>query len=197
MSECKNIITIGREYGAGGRTIAKRISEVLGIPYYDKDIIRMTAEKTGFSEEMIHDTEETSGARNLFNWLMPSGSASSYDQAIMAQAQTIRHIAKQGPCVIVGRGADYILRDFPNLVNVFVYAEEADKVKYAMDTFGETREQAIRRVRHSDAARESYYHYLTKGKWGNLANYHLTLNSSPIGKEACADIIIAYAQKTK
>ena len=70
-------------------------------------------------------------------------------------------------------------------------------MKYAMDTFGDTREQAIRRVRHSDAARESYYHYLTKGKWGNLSNYHLTLNSSPIGKEACADIIMAYAAKTK
>lgn len=195
MSEFKSIITIGREYGAGGRTIAKRISEVLGIPYYDKDIIKLTAEKTGFSEEMIHDTEETSGARNIFNWLMPSSAASAYDKAIMAQAQTIRKIAKEGPCIIVGRGADYILRDFPNVVNVFVYGEEEDKVKYAMDTFGESKEQALRRVHHSDAARESYYHYLTRGKWGNLSNYHLSLNSSPIGKEACADVIIAYAQK--
>ena len=71
MSEFNSIITIGREYVAGGRTIAKRISEILGIPYYDKDIIKLTAEKTGFSEEMIHDTEETSGARSIFNWLMP------------------------------------------------------------------------------------------------------------------------------
>ncbi len=197
MREVNCIITIGREYGAGGRTIAKRISELLEIPYYDKDIITMTAEKTGFSEEMIHDTEEASGARNIFNWLMPSSAASSYDKAIMAQAQTIRKIAKQGPCIIVGRAADYILRDFPNVVNVFVYAEEEDKVKYAMDTFGETREQALRRVHHSDAARESYYHYLTRGKWGNLSNYSLSLNSSPIGKEACADVIIAYARRLK
>ena len=124
MSEFNSIITIGREYGAGGRTIAKRISEILGIPFYDKDIIKLTAEKTGFSEEMIHDTEEQSMARTIMNWLMPSGAASSYDRAIMAQAQTIRKIAKEGPCVIVGRGADYILRDFPNVVNVFVYAEE-------------------------------------------------------------------------
>lgn len=195
MSEFNSIITIGREYGAGGRTIAKRISEILGIPFYDKDIIKLTAEKTGFSEEMIHDTEEQSVARTIMNWLMPSGAASSYDRAIMAQAQTIRKIAKEGPCVIVGRGADYILRDFPNVVNVFVYAEEEDKIKYAMETFGESHEQAVRRVHHSDAARESYYHYLTRGKWGNLSNYHLTLNSSPIGKEACADVIIAYAKK--
>ena len=195
MSEFNSIITIGREYGAGGRTIAKRISEILGIPYYDKDIIKLTAEKTGFSEDMIHDTEEQSMARTIMNWLMPSGAASAYDKAIMAQAQTIRKIAKEGPCVIVGRGADYILRDFPNVVNVFVYAEEEDKVKYAMDTFGESHEQAVRRVHHSDAARQSYYHYLTRGKWGDLSNYHLTLNSSPIGKEACVDVIIAYAQK--
>ena len=195
MSEFNGIITIGREYGAGGRTIAKRISEILGIPFYDKDIIKLTAEKTGFSEQMIHDTEEQSMARTIMNWLMPSGAASSYDRAIMAQAQTIRKIAKEGPCVIVGRGADYILRDFPNVVNVFVYAEEEDKIKYAMETFGESHEQAVRRVHHSDAARESYYHYLTRGKWGTLSTSHLTLNSSPIGKEACAAVIIAYAKK--
>ena len=177
MSECKNIITIGREYGAGGRSIAKKISEQLGIPYYDKDIIKMTAEKTGFTEEMIQGTEEKEAGRNIFNWFMPSGAASSYDQAILAQAQTIRKIAKEGPCIIVGRGADYILRDFPNLVNVFVYANEEDKIKYAMDTHGDSREQAIKRVRHSDTARESYYHYLTRARWGNLKNYDLCLNS--------------------
>lgn len=197
MSDFNCIITIGREYGAGGRTIAKRLSELLNIPYYDKDIIRLTAEKTGFSEEMIHDTEETSSGRSIFNWFMPNSAASSYDKAIMAQAQTIRKIAKEGPCVIVGRGADYILRDFPNVVNVFVTAEEEDKVKYAMEAHEESHEQALRRVRHVDAARESYYHYLTRGKWGDLSNYHLTINSSPIGKEACADVIIAYAQRKK
>lgn len=197
MSEFKYIITIGREYGAGGRTIAKRLSEQLGIPYYDKDIIRLTAEKTGFSEEMIHDTEEEKVGRSVFNWLMPTSTASSYDKAIIAQAQTIRKLAKEGPCIIVGRGADYILRDLPNVLNVFVFAKEEDKVQYAMDTFGETYEEGLHRVRHSDAGRESYYHYLTRGKWGDLSNYHLTLNSSCIGKEACADVIIAFAERMK
>lgn len=197
MSDFKYIITIGREYGAGGRTVAHRISEVLGIPYYDKDIIKLTAEKTGFTEEMIEDTEEHSVARSIFNWLMPTSSSSSYDSAIMAQAQTIRKIAREGSCVIVGRGADYILRDFPNVINVFLTADEEDKIKYAMDKMQENREQAIRRVNHSDAARESYYHYLTRGQWGDLHNYHMTLNSSQIGKEACADIVIAYAQRLK
>ena len=82
--------------------------------------------------------------------------------------QVIRNLAAQGPCIIVGRGADYILRDLPQVINVFLYADPADKLQYAMDTYGDTREQAARRVRHSDAARESYYHYLTKKKWGDL-----------------------------
>ena len=110
MGEWKHIITIGREYGAGGRSVAKRISDLLGIPHYDKEIIQLAAEKTGLSEEMIRGTEEHESGKTLLNWFLPSGSASAYDQAILAQAQTIRKIAEQGPCVIVGRGADYILR---------------------------------------------------------------------------------------
>ena len=153
MGEWKHIITIGREYGAGGRSVAKRISDLLGIPHYDKEIIQLAAEKTGLSEEMIRGTEEHESGKTLLNWFLPSGSASAYDQAILAQAQTIRKIAEQGPCVIVGRGADYILRDFPHLVNVFLYAEKKDKVRYAMETYGESYEQAVRRVRHADAAR--------------------------------------------
>lgn len=141
MGEWKHIITIGREYGAGGRSVAKRISDLLGIPHYDKEIIQLAAEKTGLSEEMIRGTEEHESGKTLLNWFLPSGSASAYDQAILAQAQTIRKIAEQGPCVIVGRGADYILRDFPHLVNVFLYAEKKDKVRYAMETYGESYEQ--------------------------------------------------------
>lgn len=195
MNTCKHIITIGREYGAGGHTVAKRIAAVLKIPYYDKEIIKIAAEKSGLTEEMIKGTEEHDTGRSLLSWIFPSGSISAYDRAILAQAQTIRRIAEEGPCIIVGRGADYILRDVPNTVNVFLYAHWKDKLQYAMDTYGETPEQAARRVRNTDAARESYYHYLTKRKWGDLKNYHLSLNSSPVGKEACAEIIIQYAMK--
>lgn len=195
MNTCKHIITIGREYGAGGHTVAKRIAAVLKVPYYDKEIIKIAAEKSGLTEEMIKGTEEHDTGRSLLSWIFPSGSISAYDRAILAQAQTIRRIAEEGPCIIVGRGADYILRDVPNTVNVFLYAHWKDKLQYAMDTYGDTPEQAARRVRNTDAARESYYHYLTKRKWGDLKNYHLSLNSSPVGKEACAEIIIQYAMK--
>ena len=168
----KPIITIGREYGAGGHTVAKALSQQLGIPAYDKEIIKITAEESGLTESILQRTEESDGLGNLISWFLPSGGLSSYDRAILAQAQVIRNLAAQGPCIIVGRGADYILRDLPQVINVFLYADPADKLQYAMDTYGDTREQAARRVRHSDAARESYYHYLTKKKWGDLKNYH-------------------------
>ncbi len=107
----------------------------------------------------------------------------------------IRNLAAQGPCIIVGRGGGLYPPDLPQVINVFLYADPADKLQYAMDTYGDTREQAARRVRHSDAARESYYHYLTKKKWGDLKNYHLTLNTSPVGKLACAELILQYARQ--
>ena len=189
------IITIGREYGAGGHTVARIIAQRLGIPAYDKEIIKLTAEESGLNEAVLQSTEESDGLRKLISWFLPSGAVSTYDQAILAQAQVIRNIAAQGPCVIVGRGADYILRDLPNVVNVFLYANREDKLRYAMDTYGDSPEQAARRVRQSDAARESYYHYLTKKKWGDLKNYHLSLNTSPVGKAACAALILQYAQR--
>ena len=164
----KPIITIGREYGAGGHTVAKALSQQLGIPAYDKEIIKITAEESGLTESILQRTEESDGLGNLISWFLPSGGLSSYDRAILAQAQVI---------------------------NVFLYADPADKLQYAMDTYGDTREQAARRVRHSDAARESYYHYLTKKKWGDLKNYHLTLNTSPVGKLACAELILQYARQ--
>ena len=141
------IITIGREYGAGGHTVARIIAQRLGIPAYDKEIIKLTAEESGLNEAVLQSTEESDGLRKLISWFLPSGAVSTYDQAILAQAQVIRNIAAQGPCVIVGRGADYILRDLPNVVNVFLYANREDKLRYAMDTYGDSPEQAARRRR--------------------------------------------------
>lgn len=125
----KPIITIGREYGAGGHTVAKALSQQLGIPAYDKEIIKITAEESGLTESILQRTEESDGLGNLISWFLPSGGLSSYDRAILAQAQVIRNLAAQGPCIIVGRGADYILRDLPQVINVFLYADPADKLQ--------------------------------------------------------------------
>ena len=176
MGDWKTIITIGREYGAGGRTVAKLLSDRLGIPHYDKEIITLAAEKSGLPEQTIRGPEQGSG-KTLLSWFLPRGPMSAYDQAILAQANIIRKLAEEGPCIIVGRGADYILRDDPRRLSVFVHAEEAEQ-----------------RVRQADASRESYYHYLTRAKWGDLKRYHLSLNTSPIGKEGGADLIVQYAK---
>ena len=100
----KPIITIGREYGAGGHTVAKALSQQLGIPAYDKEIIKITAEESGLTESILQRTEESDGLGNLISWFLPSGGLSSYDRAILAQAQVIRNLAAQGPCIIVGGG---------------------------------------------------------------------------------------------
>lgn len=189
MGDWKTIITIGREYGAGGRTVAKLLSDRLGIPHYDKEIITLAAEKSGLPEQTIRGPEQGSG-KTLLSWFLPRGPMSAYDQAILAQANIIRKLAEEGPCIIVGRGADYILRDREDVLNVFLYADQADKLAYAMDTYGDRLEEAEQRVRQADASRESYYHYLTRAKWGDLKRYHLSLNTSPIGKEGGADLIV-------
>ena len=193
MGDWKTIITIGREYGAGGRTVAKLLSDRLGIPHYDKEIITLAAEKSGLPEQTIRWPEQGSG-KTLLSWFLPRGPMSAYDQAILAQANIIRKLAEEGPCIIVGRGADYILRDREDVLNVFLYADQADKLAYAMDTYGDRPEEAEQRVRQVDASRESYYHYLTRAKWGDLKRYHLSLNTSPIGKEGGADLIVQYAK---
>ena len=206
----KPIITIGREYGAGGHTVAKALSQQLGIPAYDKEIIKITAEESGLTESILQRTEESDGLGNLISWFLPSGGLSSYDRAILAQAQVIRNLAAQGPCIIVGRGADYILRDLPQVINVFLYADPADKLQYAMDTYGDTREQAARRFRRNVGGqhiiaggrcqlccgkRRSTRDKAVDQNGGDLKNYHLTLNTSPVGKLACAELILQYARQ--
>ena len=127
MGDWKTIITIGREYGAGGRTVAKLLSDRLGIPHYDKEIITLAAEKSGLPEQTIRGPEQGSG-KTLLSWFLPRGPMSAYDQAILAQANIIRKLAEEGPCIIVGRGADYILRDREDVLNVILYADQADKM---------------------------------------------------------------------
>ena len=185
MGEWKHIITIGREYGAGGRSVAKRISDLLGIPHYDKEIIQLAAEKTGLSEEMIRGTEEHESGKTLLNWFLPSGSASAYDQANLAQAQTIRKIAEQGPCVIVGRGADYILRDFPHLVNVFLYAEKKDRIRRGIELYHVDERHAQETMERFDRKRARFYEYYTDRKWGALSNYDMMINTSRMGIDQC------------
>ena len=198
------VITIARQYGSGGRITSKRLAEELGIPFYDEEILKMTSEESAIGEQYFRLADEKAGNNLLYRIVggvrdslgaPTSKKLTSRENLFRFQSEVIRKLAAAKDCVIIGRCADYVLKDEKNVLSLFLYAEKKDKVRYAMETYGESYEQAVRRVRHADAARESYYHYLTKAKWGDLKNYHLTLNSSPVGKQACAEIILQYASR--
>lgn len=203
MSEGKKkIITISREYGSGGRLIGKRLAEKLGVPYYDKELLGRIAEESGYSREMMEDAEKK--AKNGFLYSLASAmgsgdggpdSLSLNERFFLAQFDTIRKIAEEGSCVIVGRCADYILRDLPEATNVFVYAEEADKIKRAVEEYGVPEKEVKKTMKAADKARENHYSYHTGRKWGNPVNYHLALDSGYLSIEDIVDMIITYTDK--
>ncbi|NLD19540.1 MAG: cytidylate kinase-like family protein [Clostridiales bacterium] len=198
----KRIITISREFGSGGRLIGRAIAEKLGIAYYDKELLDRIAEESGFCREMIEDAEKK--ARNSFLYSLASAmgagdsgpeSLSLNERFFLAQFDTIREIADEGSCVIVGRCADYILRGIPEATNVFIYAEEADKIKRAVEKYAVPEDSVKKLMKDTDKGRANYYAYHTGRKWGEHVNYNLSLDSGYIEIEDIADLIIMYTEK--
>lgn len=195
----KKLITISREFGSGGRLIGKRLAEKLDIPYYDKELLDRIAEESGFSREMIADAEKK--AKNSFLYSLASAmgtgeagpeSLSLNERFFLAQFDTIRKIADEGSCVIVGRCADYVLRGMPEATNVFIYAEEADKIKRAIQEYGVPEDSVKKLMKDTDKARANYYAYHTGRKWGEHVNYNLSIDSGYIEIEDIVDLIIKY-----
>ena len=200
--EKKKIITISREFGSGGRIIGKRLAEKLGVPYYDRDLLDRIAEESGFSREMIETAEKK--AKNGFLYSLASAmgtgeagpeSLSLNERFFLAQFDTIRKIAEEGSCVIVGRCADYILRGLPYATNVFIYAEEADKIKRAVEEYGIPEDQVRKVMKETDKARANYYVYHTGRKWGDHVNFNLSIDSGYLEIEDIVDLIIYYTEK--
>ena len=199
MNDKKRIITISREFGSGGRLIGRRLADKLNVPYYDKELLDRIAEESGFCREMIEDAEKK--AKNSFLYSLASAlgtgeagpeSLSLNERFFLAQFDTIRKIADEGSCVIVGRCADYILRGMPEATNVFVYAEEADKIKRAVQEYGVPQDAVKKLMKDTDKGRANYYSYHTGRKWGEHVNYHLSIDSGYIEIEDIVDIIIRY-----
>ena len=197
----KNIITISREFGSGGRLIGRRLAEKLDVPYYDKGLLDRIAEESGFSREMMEDAEKKAKNSFLYSLMSAMGtgetgpeSMSLNERFFLAQFDTIREIAEEGSCVIVGRCADYILRGMPEATNVFIYAEEADKIKRAVEEYGVPEDSVKKMMKDTDKARANYYAYHTGQKWGEPVNYHLSMDSGYIEIEDIVDIIIKYTQ---
>lgn len=194
----KKIITISREFGSGGRSIGKLVAEKLGYDYYDSELVRKVAEETGFDPGYIADAGEYAPGRSIFSYAFSSashnGSMSAGDYLWAAQCKVILELAEKGKCVIVGRCADYILRERDDCLNVFVYADTAYKAKRIVELYGVTDKSPEKRLADKDGKRRVNYKYFTGREWGDTANYHLCLDSSYFGSEKCADIIAGLAE---
>ena len=196
------IITISRAFGSGGRTIGKAVAERLGIPYYDEELVDKVAEESGFHTDYIQEAGEYAPVSNsfLFNIAVSSNpvammhSMSMSDQLFVYQTKVIQELADQGPCVIIGRCADYILRDREDCLHVFVHADLEHRGARVLEKYGETKQPIKKRLTDKDNKRRVYYKHYTNRNWGEAQNYHLSLNSGLIGIDKCVDIIVDIAK---
>ena len=186
------IITISREFGSGGRTIGKEVAAKLGIPCYDQELINMMAEESGFSVEQVKELAEAEVYKKFFSTRVERALNSSYMQGALwnAQEKMILHLAEQGPCVIVGRCADRILKDREDVLRVFIHADQEKRAERIVEEYGEREEAPLRRIREKDKLREGYYERYTHDQWGDARNFTVTLNSGELGIDFCVDMLV-------
>lgn len=183
------IITIAREHGSSGKQIGKLVAERLNIPFYYKEMTALAAQESGLDKEFISDINANSPAMLHSLYL----STDVIQQTVTAQDKVIRKIADKGSCVIVGRAADYVLREYPNVVRIFIYASKQFKIQRVMEVYGDDKEAAAKNIHHSDEARAAYYKSISGSTWGDRQNYELLLDSS-VGLDTCADVICEYVR---
>ena len=196
------LVTISREYGSGGRIIGKLVAEKLGVPFYDREIIDLAVEESGFSREMIESAElkaKSSFAYSLastvsFGESVSGGSLSVNEKLFLAQFDVIKKIGDSGEGVIIGRCADYVLRDTPGVTNVFIYSEMEERIKRCVEVYGDDPAKVKQTIATYDKARQNYYNYHTCQKWGDYRNYNLIINSYCISEEEAADLIVSYVR---
>ncbi|MBR5856804.1 MAG: cytidylate kinase-like family protein [Bacteroidales bacterium] len=211
--ESKFYITIGRQLGAGGLEIAKKLSGIFGIPVYDKELIKIASKESGISPEFFENADENPkrGGGGLFGISFSNMAYNNFGTAhsvldeselFRIQGEIIRDLASKGPAIFVGRCADYILREEPNCMSVFITASDNDRVErlrksVKMNGFKEmSDEQLVEYMHKEDRKRADYYNYYTYKEWGHSSSYHLCLNSSFYGAEKCAGIIAEHVTST-
>ena len=194
------IITISREYGAGGHSIGQQVAKELGIPFYDRDILKATVQTSGFDPDMVeHDQEDVSSTNFFFKSICSFADASfsdTQDAIHDVQKAVILHFAKEGPCVILGRCGDYVLRERKDVLRVFVYAPKEWRLQYAKTNplVKAKDEKGIKdEVEKTDRNRSAYYNYYTQNRWGDAHNYDLAINAA-LGHDACVQMILAAAE---
>ena len=199
------IITIGRQYGSGGREIGQKLADIYGIPFYDNELITRAAKESGFAEETFAKAEDKATNSLLYSLAMGinvygnqdfgfSG-LSLDDRIFLAQSDVIRKVAEEGPCVIVGRCSDYVLKEWDNVFNIFVRASLDFRLKRAIDEYGVEEKKAGEVIVKNDKRRANYYNYHVGEKWTNLNNYDLVVRSDLAGIDNAVACICAYLGK--
>ena len=189
----KRIITISREFGSGGRFIGEEVAKKLGIAYYDKNIIGQIAEKSGLSPEYIQENAELSPKKGLFAYAFSGRDItgkSVEDMVYEAQRNIILELAEKEPCVIIGRNADYRLKDRDDVLNVFIHGDMLEKIKRITGLYNVKEKEAVKMMADTDKRRRTNYNFYTDQNWGKASNYTLCLNSSQLGYDRCEMIIM-------
>lgn len=198
----RSIITISREFGSGGREIGKILAEQLGIPFYDKELLEMASKESGICKELFVSHDESYTSSFLYSLVMgtfpvtPDGRINPEmplnHKIFLAQFETIKNIAENGPCVIVGRCADYVLKGNENVINFFVMGNMHEKKKRILERYDIEKNKVEDFIKKTDKRRANYYNYYTDMKWGEAKNYDLCINSSKTGIQGAVELMKAY-----
>ena len=198
------VITISRQYGSGGREIGAKIAEHFGIPFYDNELITRAAKESGFAEAHFENAEKKASNSLLYSIAMGMNSYGNQemgfthlsldDRIFLAQSDVIRKVAAEGPCVIVGRCADYVLKDFDNVINVFIWADMPFRRERAIRIDGLPENKAEENILKIDKRRANYYNYHASEKWGRAENYHLSVKSSYAGIDHAVKVICTFIE---
>jgi len=196
----KKIITISREFGSGGRTIGRAVAEKLGIPFYDKELVDQIALESGFAPQFVEENGEHAPGKSFFSYAFAHqgvpgimNGLSTADFLWNIQCNVILQLAEKGPCVIVGRNADYILKDRKDCLHVYIHADIDYRAHRIVTRYGESDKSPENRLQEKDKRRRVNYQHYTGRSWGTAQNYDLCLSSSTLGEEACVDIIVKSA----
>lgn len=193
----KNIITISRQFGSGGRTVGHLVAEALGIPFYDKELVEQIALESGFAPHFVEEHGEHAPGKSIFSYAFASqgvpgvmNGLSTADFLWNIQCSAILQLAEKGPCVIVGRNADYILKDRKDVLHAYIHADMDFRADRIVRLYGESEKTPYTRLQEKDKRRKLNYQHYTGRTWGDATNYDISLNTAAVGIEKAAAIIV-------
>lgn len=199
----KYVITISRQFGSGGRAVGQKLAQKLNIPFYDKELISLAAKESGMNPEIFKNVDETAANSLLyslsmgmynFNGPLAMGDLPVNDKLYILQHQIIKDLATKGPCVVVGRCADYVLKDNPHTINVFIHANMEYRKKRAITVHNIEERRAETVINKTDKTRANYYSFYTGQKWGVTQNYDLCIDSSKLSDDKIVELICSYIE---